>query len=86
MRHRSNRCADHRANEQTWSKYSAGVPRSVRDRRGDDLEHSEDDDNLEDHVAVENSLHLIVSDAQHLRHEKAEDADSETARDGLNPE
>src|SRR6266550_8096410 len=86
MRDSADGGAKHRADEQARSEDSAGVARCVGDRGGDDLEHGENEHDSENHIAVENSLDLIVSDAQHLWNEETKNADREPASDGLKPE
>src|SRR5258706_5210992 len=86
VRHRAHRCPHHRSDEQTRAEYSAGIARCVRDRGADDLEHRQHDDDFENYITIENSFNLIVADAEHLRHEKAEDTDGESTGNGLNPE
>ena len=80
-----NRAAHHRANEETRPKDSSGVTGCVAHRRRDDLEHRQDDDRGEEHVAVQNAFDLIVADAEHRGNEIAERTDTESARHGVEP-
>ena len=51
----------------------------------DNLERSQQCHRLKREISAEDLLHVVVPDAQNLRHEPAEQPNRQSARDGLNP-
>src|ERR1700682_4622775 len=86
MRDTAHRGTHHCSDKQAWAENSSGVAGGITHGGSDDFQNTEQNYGLDNNVTVENLLHKIIANAQHIRREITHDTDGEPACHWLEPD